>query len=124
MNKDQFVKNFQEALEQLSVRRSGAQKHNLTKEIQNIDLTPSKNKNVKIGSLVTIENEINGEKTIEKYFIFPEGAGTIIKNGTEIVVVISPGSPVGNVLLGKKERDLCKVKTPGGIRFFVIKSVE
>lgn len=121
MNKDQFVKNFQEALEQLSVRRFGAQKHNLTKEIQNIDLTPSKN--IKIGSLVTIENETNEEKIIEKYFIFSGGAGTIIKNETEIVVV-SPNSPVGSALVGRKEGDLCKVKTPGGIRFFVIKSVE
>lgn len=124
MNKDQFVKNLQEALGQLSVR-SGAQKHSfLAEEIKHIDLTPSKN--VKIGSLVTIkniENETNGEKTIEKYFIFSEGVGMIIKNETEIVVV-SPNSPVGSALLGKREGDYCEVKTPGGTRFFVISKVE
>jgi len=117
MDKNQLVKNLQEKLEQLSVR-SGAQKHSfLAEEIKHIDLTPSKN--VKIGSLVTIENEneTNGEKTIEKYFIFSEGVGMIIKNETEIVVV-SPNSPVGSALLGKREGDYCEVKTPGGTRFF------
>ncbi|HOK35333.1 MAG TPA: GreA/GreB family elongation factor [Candidatus Pacearchaeota archaeon] len=90
--------------------------------LKNIDLTPSDT--VKVGSIITTKNE--KEKT-ERYFIAPMCtlAGTIIEvNNSGKIIVITPSSPVGTALLGKKEGDNCKVVTPYRTYYLTILEVE
>ncbi len=68
---------------------------------------------VAIGALVTIEEE--GRE--HRFFVAPHGGGTVIAEGTQVV---TPVSPLGRALLGRRVDDEVEVRLPGKLRSFVI----
>lgn len=59
------------------------------------------------GALLTLEDE-DGEPV--HYFVAPEGGGTKLKGG---VHVVTPASPLGEALIGKKAGDDVELKLAG-----------
>ncbi|NQD55428.1 transcription elongation factor GreAB [Pseudomonas sp. CM25] len=57
---------------------------------------------VQVSNLVTLEDEHGGQRRV---FLGPEAAGLKIGQGDERVTVITPRSPLGQQLLGKKVDD-------------------
>jgi transcription elongation GreA/GreB family factor len=68
-----------------------------------------------------VELETNGTRTL--HFLGPKGGGLeILHKGTE-VLVITPESPLGQQLLGKKVGDCIKFQTRGPAQEFRVTSV-
>ena len=61
---------------------------------------------IEIGALV--ELSLKGESTF--YFIGPHGGGTELEVDGECVLVITPGSPMAQQLLGKRSGDALQIK--------------
>ena len=61
---------------------------------------------VDVGAFV--ELELNGEKTA--YFLGPRAGGTEVLHDKREVLVITPQSPLGEQLLGRKQGDVLKLK--------------
>ena len=57
---------------------------------------------VQVSNLVTLEDEDGGQRVL---FLGPEAAGLKIGEGDEWVTVITPRSPLGQQLVGKKVED-------------------
>jgi transcription elongation GreA/GreB family factor len=57
---------------------------------------------VQVSNLVTLEDEHGGQRLL---FLGPEAAGLKIGEGDELVTVITPRSPLGRQLAGKKVDD-------------------
>ena len=57
---------------------------------------------VQVSNLVTLEDEDGGQRRV---FIGPEAAGLKIGEGDGLVTVITPRSPLGQQLMGKKTDD-------------------
>ncbi len=55
-----------------------------------------------------VELELNGEKTA--YFMGPRAGGTQVLHDKREVLVITPQSPLGEQLLGRKQGDVLKLK--------------
>ena len=73
-----------------------------------------------IGALV--ELEIGGEKLF--YFIGPRAGGTEILHDQKEILVLTPQSPLGEQLMGKKSGEKLQLKLGGEIRAAKIVSVE
>ncbi|PVZ39519.1 GreA/GreB family elongation factor [Pseudomonas sp. CC120222-01a] len=63
---------------------------------------------VQVSNLVTLEDEDGGRRLL---FLGPEAAGLKIGEGDELVTVITPRSPLGQQLVGKKIDDEVKLGT-------------
>ena len=59
-----------------------------------------------------VELELNAEKTA--YFIGPRAGGTEVLHDQREVLVITPQSPLGEQLLGRKQGEVLKLKLAGG----------
>jgi transcription elongation GreA/GreB family factor len=75
---------------------------------------------IDLGALV--ELEIGGEKLF--YFIGPRAGGTEVLHDKKEILVITPQSPLGEQLLGKKSGEKLQLKLGGEIRAAEIVSVE
>jgi transcription elongation GreA/GreB family factor len=75
---------------------------------------------ISLGALV--ELEIGGENLF--YFIGPRAGGTEILHDKKEILVITPQSPLGEQLMGKKSGDKLQLKLGGEIRAAEIISVE
>ncbi len=75
------------------------------------------NEAVVIGTLVTTEEE--GEASL--LWIAPHGGGSVLEEGA--VRVVTPKSPLGQALLGKREGDECEVALAGRKRVLTIVTV-
>lgn len=75
-------------------------------------LTPTDT--VKPGALVEAEDD-DGEALF--YFVAPEGGGTKLKDA---VLVVTPLSPVGAALIGKREGDEVELRVAGKARVLTI----
>ena len=64
---------------------------------------------IELGALVELEHK--GERTI--YFIGPKAGGTEIIHGGREILVITPQSPLGEQLQGKKEGDRLQLSLAG-----------
>jgi transcription elongation GreA/GreB family factor len=73
-----------------------------------------------LGALVELEN--GGEKLF--YFIGPRAGGTEIVHDKKEILVITPQSPLGEQLIGKKSGDKLELKLGGEIRAAEVVSVE
>jgi transcription elongation GreA/GreB family factor len=71
---------------------------------------------VTIGALVTVEEDGRAHR----FFVAPHGGGTVLAAGTQVV---TPVSPLGRVLLGRRVEDEVEVRLPGKLRSFVIVAV-
>lgn len=70
------------------------------------------------GALLALEDE-DGETV--RYFLAPEGGGTKLKGGVQVV---TPVSPLGAALMGKREGDEVELKLAGRSRQLSVLSVE
>jgi hypothetical protein len=67
-------------------------------------------------SLVTLRHG----STEAWYFIAPQGGGLVMRVEGQPVQVITPNSPLGEALLGKRAGDRVRVQTRGGEREYVV----
>jgi transcription elongation GreA/GreB family factor len=75
---------------------------------------------IDLGALVDLEH--GGESSF--YFIGPRAGGTEVLHDKKEILVITPQSPLGEQLLGKKSADKLELKLGGEIRSAKIVSVE
>jgi Transcription elongation factor, GreA/GreB, C-term len=68
-----------------------------------------------------IELESRGDRFM--YFLGPKGGGTELKIAGQEILVITPESPLGKELIGKKTGDRIKLQTRGPAQEFRILSV-
>ncbi len=73
---------------------------------------------VSVGALVTAEE---GDRTV-KFLIAPCGGGYRLASGS--VQVVTPRSPLGEALIGKRVGDVCEILTGGGRRELELIAVE
>lgn len=74
-----------------------------------------------IGLGAVVELEQNGERTL--YFIGPSAGGTEVKCGKQAVLVITPQSPLGGQLQGRREGDWLELLLAGVKRKALIVTV-
>jgi len=74
-----------------------------------------------IGLGAVVELEQNGERTL--YFIGPSAGGTEVKCGKQAVLVITPQSPPGGQLQGRREGDWLELLLAGVKRKALIVTV-
>jgi transcription elongation GreA/GreB family factor len=74
-------------------------------------------------ALVELEFGHGGKKTRAFYFIAPQGGGLVTRVDGAAVQVITPNSPMGEALMGKKEGETIEVEMRGGIRSYLVISV-
>ncbi len=72
---------------------------------------------VALTALVELEDE-SGQ--IAHYFVAPAGGGLKLEIGPSIVGVVTPRSPLGTALVGKRIDDEVAFRTPQGIRALTI----
>jgi transcription elongation GreA/GreB family factor len=72
-----------------------------------------------VGALVQL---VNG-KEISWYFLAPRGGGTEVRVGKEELLVLTPQSPLGAQLIGKRQGEKIELKRPGLTNKYVIMSV-
>ncbi len=65
---------------------------------------------IDLGALVEVESK--GERSL--YFIGPRAGGTEIRHGKKTVIVLTPHSPLGRLLMGKRKGDRLKIEPGGG----------
>jgi transcription elongation GreA/GreB family factor len=68
---------------------------------------------VALGALVTVDEEGRAHR----FFVAPHGGGTVLADGTQVV---TPVSPLGRALLGRRIEDEVEVRLPGKLRSFAI----
>lgn len=69
-----------------------------------------------------VELEYEGERL--HYFIGPKNGGISIAHEGETIVLITPTSPLGQLLMGKKAGDYIEMRREGSIREYEIIRVE
>ena len=73
-----------------------------------------------LGALVELEGA--GERTI--YFIGPKAGGTEVIHQKREVLVITPASPLGEQLMGRKQGESLQMKIAGATNKYLVVSVE
>lgn len=111
------------ALEQSYLARGQAKRTEELRDglasIQRMDVEAfAADKAVDVGALVTAEE---GVRTV-RFLIALHGGGTRLSKGT--VQVVTPRSPLGEALLGKKVGDSCEVLTGGARRELELVGIE
>lgn len=100
---------------------SSAKIRKQVESLQKVDISPADY--VREGSLARLRDK----RVIapETYFILPVGSGIKVESKEgERVVVVTPDSPIGAALMGRKQGDVCNIQIPSGIREVVIELVE
>ena len=72
---------------------------------------------VALGALVTVLED--GRE--HRFFVAPQGGGTVLAGGAQVV---TPASPLGRALLGRRVDDEVEVRLPGRLRSFTIVALE
>jgi len=72
-------------------------------------------------SAALVELEIN--QTVAFYYIAPQGGGLVTRVDGHPVQVITPQSPMGEALLGRKAGEEVEIKTQSGKRVYRVRSV-
>ncbi|MCV9921865.1 GreA/GreB family elongation factor [Pseudomonas sp. BT-42-2] len=65
---------------------------------------------IQISNLVTLEDEQGNQRML---FLGPQGAGLKIGEGQQMVTVITPRSPLGQLLIGKRVDDEVSMQVAG-----------
>jgi transcription elongation GreA/GreB family factor len=68
---------------------------------------------IALGALVTVEED--GRE--HRFFVAPHGGGTVLAGGAQVV---TPTSPLGRALIGRRVDDEVEVRLPVKLRRFVI----
>ncbi len=72
-----------------------------------------------VGALV----ELSCNGTLAFYFVVPQGGGLITRVDGKAVQIITPLSPIGEALMGKRVGDLMDVETRSGDRQYKVISI-
>ncbi len=72
---------------------------------------------IAMSAVVTIDED----GTERRFFVAPHGGGSELAGGVQVV---TPSSPLGRALIGKRVDDDVEVKLPGGTRAFVIVAID
>jgi transcription elongation GreA/GreB family factor len=67
---------------------------------------------IQLGSIVRVEED----NDCETYFISEKSGGLKVDLEEEVIFVITPSSPIGQILLGQKSGSDISISTPGGNR--------
>jgi transcription elongation GreA/GreB family factor len=109
------------ALEQSYVARGQAMRVDELRagvaEVEKLSLAAAKV--IASGSLVTVEDD---EGETRRYFVAPAGGGTTLARGK--VQVVTPKSPLGRALCGKRVDDETEVAIAGATRTLTVTRVE
>lgn len=78
---------------------------------------------INVGAIVEIEDEESGEG--RTFFLAPVGAGMTLlgPGGDGVLSVVTPASPIGKAVLGRREGDVVDVTVDGEIREWQISFV-
>lgn len=68
-------------------------------------------------ALVTVEDNA----VEQRYFVASHGGGAVLAGGVQVV---TPSSPIGRVLLGRRIDDEVELRLPAKLRLLVITGVE
>lgn len=90
----------------------------MLKEVEIVDESGSEDGSVSLGSIVSLRYEGDDEDDTQKFFV-----GSIEERQGDLPV-ISPSSPLGQVLIGQKGGDAVEYRAPGGMLKVHIVSVE
>jgi transcription elongation GreA/GreB family factor len=71
------------------------------------------------GALVELQS--GREKNI--YFLGPRAGGTEVMFGTQEILVITPESPLGRNLVGKRQGDKCRLEIAGSKQDYLVSTV-
>ncbi len=71
---------------------------------------------VAISAIVTVEED----GIQHRFFVVPHGGGNVLAGGIQVV---TPGSPLGSALLGRRIDDELEIKLPGKTRSLVISTI-
>ena len=71
------------------------------------------------GALICLE--LNEKPSL--YFLVTHGGGTLIEVNSQAIQLITPQSPLGDALLGKKQGDCVEIESRSGTREYQILSV-
>jgi len=78
-----------------------------------------------LGAGALVKAEVEGESEARWLYVIAWGAGTELSIANHRVMVITPSSPVGRLLMGKEAGDVFEFAQPGGKRReWVIESIE
>jgi len=72
------------------------------------------------GALIGLE--LNQKLSL--YFLVTHGGGTLIEVNSQVIQLITPQSPLGDALLGKKQGDIIEIESRGSVREYKIVSVD
>lgn len=75
---------------------------------------------ISVGALVTVSER--GER--RRLWIAPSGGGLTLTEGGHPVTVLTPSSPLGRALLGKRVEEECELGSGKGTRTLEIESIE
>ncbi len=105
------------ALEQSYLARGQAQRvvelQGALNQLKALELRDfSADRPVALGALVAVE----GEQETVHYFLAPAGGGLRLRLEGKEVLVVTPQSPVGRALVGKRPGDALDLRTPHGVR--------
>jgi len=71
---------------------------------------------IAVGALVTVDED--GQP--QRLFVAPHGGGSVLAGGVQVV---TPTSPLGRALLGKRARDDVELRLPGRLRTLVVVAI-
>ncbi|BCR03869.1 hypothetical protein DESUT3_09380 [Desulfuromonas versatilis] len=75
---------------------------------------------IRLSALVTLEDADGGTRMV---FIGPEAGGLKVKEGGREIVVITPQSPVGRELIGKRLGDEVEMRAGGSVKQYEIVAI-
>lgn len=78
---------------------------------------PGHDPSVVLSALVHCQDETGGESL---YFLAPAGAGQTLTSSHGAVKVVTPRSPLGRALLGKRAHDEVEIGSPTGTRLLQV----
>ncbi len=71
---------------------------------------------IAVGALVTVDED--GQP--QRLFVAPHGGGSVLAGGVQVV---TPTSPLGRALLGKRVEDDVELRLPGRLRILVVVAI-
>jgi transcription elongation GreA/GreB family factor len=74
-----------------------------------------------VGTTAIVEVETNGRKSF--YFIAPQGGGMKVQLGAHSILVVTPQSPLGEEVMGRKTGDVIEIEAQGVTREYEIISI-
>ena len=123
MNKREVIQQIQEYLQQELTDAPEERKSEIERLLLVYRFLPARNLGPEdvICPAALVELELNGQVTF--CFITPQGGGLVTTIGGKPLQVVTPQSPLGEALLGKKPGETASVESRQGLRTYRIVSL-